>query len=120
LLGSTLFSLLAVLGLTALLAPQPLSISPNALAFDFPVLIAVAVACLPIFFAGQRINRWEGLLFLAYYLAYGLHQLLFAAGAPAIREFHHAMAWYALPLTALTLMLLVARAWRVQRRNTQV
>jgi len=117
LLGGTLFTLLAVLGLSALLAPRPLSISPNALAFDFPVLLAAAVACLPIFFAGQRIKRWQGLLFLAYYLAYGLHLLLFASGAPAIGEFHHALAWYALPLSGLTLALLAARAWHRQRRR---
>ncbi|PZQ27424.1 MAG: sodium:calcium antiporter, partial [Ectopseudomonas oleovorans] len=63
--GSNIFNLLCVLGLASLVSPAAISVSPNALAFDFPVMIAVAVACLPIFFAGYRINRWEGLLFLA-------------------------------------------------------
>ncbi|OHC31832.1 MAG: sodium:calcium antiporter, partial [Pseudomonadales bacterium RIFCSPLOWO2_02_FULL_63_210] len=76
--GSNIFNLLCVLGLASLVSPLAISVSPNALAFDFPVMIAVAVACLPIFFSGYRINRWEGLLFLAYYLAYTLYLVLFA------------------------------------------
>jgi len=116
LIGSALFNLLAVLGLAALVAPQPLSISPNALAFDFPALITVALVFLPICFFSQRINRLQGLLLAGCYLAYSLHLLLFASGAPALGTFRHAMRWYFLPLIALALALLAARAWHKQRR----
>ena len=60
--GSNIFNLLCVLGLASLVSPAVIPVAANALAFDFPVMIAVAVACLPIFFSGYRINRWEGLL----------------------------------------------------------
>lgn len=113
--GSNIFNLLAVLGLASLVAPQAISVSPNALAFDYPVMMAVAVACLPIFFTGYRVNRWEGLLFLGYYLAYGAYQVLFATGASAVSLLHTALAWYALPLTAVTLLVISARAWHQQR-----
>ncbi|TKD33214.1 calcium/sodium antiporter [Azotobacter chroococcum] len=113
--GSNLFNLLAVLGLAALVTPAPISVSPNALAFDYPVMVAVAVACLPIFFTGYRINRWEGLLFFGYYLAYAAYQVLFATGASAVALLHTALVWYALPLTALTLLVIAAREW--QRRS---
>ncbi|CAE6942303.1 Putative antiporter CaxA [Pseudomonas marincola] len=113
--GSNLFNLLSVLGLAALVSPSPISVSPNALAFDFPVMIAVAVACLPIFFTGYRINRWEGLLFLAYYGAYTLYLVLFATGRPAVETFGHAMIGYVIPLTALTLLVVAARSWHKQR-----
>lgn len=33
-------------------------------------MIAVAIACRPIFFHGNQIARWEGGLFFGYYLAY--------------------------------------------------
>jgi cation:H+ antiporter len=112
--GSNIFNLLAVLGLTALVSPAPLSVSPNALAFDFPVMVAVAVACLPIFFSGHRISRWEGLLFLAYYLAYTGYLLLFTTGRPLAKTFGDAMLYYALPLTLVTLLVITARAWRRQ------
>ncbi|HEY1028528.1 MAG TPA: calcium/sodium antiporter [Pseudomonas sp.] len=113
--GSNIFNLLCVLGLASLVAPTAIAVSPNALAFDFPVMIAVAVACLPIFFAGYRINRWEGALFLAYYAAYTLYLVLFATGRPFAQAFGHAMIGYALPLTAVTLAVITVRAWHKQR-----
>lgn len=113
--GSNIFNLLCVLGLAALVSPAAIAVSPNALAFDFPVMIAVALACLPIFFAGYSINRWEGLLFLAYYLAYTLYLVLASTGRPFAQTFGDAMLGYALPLTAVTLLVISARAWKRQR-----
>lgn len=110
--GSNLFNLMAVLGLAALVSPLPIPVSPSALAFDFPVMIAVAVACLPIFFSGYRINRWEGLLFLAYYVAYTLYLVLTSTGRPFAETFGHAMLGYVLPLTAVTLLVIAGRAWK--------
>lgn len=111
-IGSCVYNLTLVLGSAALASPAGLSISPNALAFDFPVMLAVFAACLPIFFSGYRINRWEGLLFFAYYLAYCLYLVLFAVGLGALDLFRHAMTWYVLPLTAVTLTVIFLRAWR--------
>ncbi len=113
--GSCIFNLLLVLGASAALAGDGLSISPNALAFDFPVMLAVFVACLPIFFSGYRINRWEGLLFVAYYLAYSLYLVMFATGLGDLERLRVAMLWFAFPLTAVTLALIAMRAWRRQR-----
>jgi cation:H+ antiporter len=115
--GSNIFNLLCVLGLASLVSPLAISVSPNALAFDFPVMIAVAVACLPIFFSGYRINRWEGLLFLAYYLAYTLYLVLFATGRSFAQTFGDAMLGYVLPLTAVTLVVIAGRAWHKQRET---
>jgi len=64
LLGSNVFNLLAVLGLSGIVAPAGLPVSDALLRFDMPVMFAVAVACLPIFASGARIARWEGALFL--------------------------------------------------------
>ncbi|MDO9624832.1 MAG: calcium/sodium antiporter [Pseudomonas sp.] len=115
--GSNIFNLLCVLGLASMVSPLAISVSPNALAFDFLVMIAVAIACLPIFFAGYRINRWEGLLFLAYYLAYTLYLVLFATGRPLAQTFGDAMLGYVLPLTVVTLLVIAARAWHKQRET---
>jgi cation:H+ antiporter len=113
--GSNIFNLLLVLGLASLVSPLPISVATNALAFDFPVMIAVAVACLPIFFAGYSINRWEGLLFLAYYAAYLAYLVMASTGRPAAETFADAMIGYALPLTAITLAIITVRAWQKQR-----
>ena len=113
--GSCIFNLLLVLGAGAVVSADGLSISPNALAFDLPVMLAVSAACLPIFFSGYRINRWEGLLFFGYYAAYTLYLVMFSTGLPAINLLRHAMTWYVLPLTAITLLVIFLRAWKHQR-----
>lgn len=113
--GSCIFNLLLVLGAGALVSTNGLSISPNALAFDLPVMLAVFAACLPIFFSGYRINRWEGTMFFGYYLAYTLYLVMFSTGLPAINLLRHAMTWYVLPLTAITLLVIFLRAWKYQR-----
>jgi cation:H+ antiporter len=108
--GSNLFNILAVLGLASVVAPEGVSVSSGALTFDIPVMIAVAVAALPIFFTGHAISRWEGAVFLAYYVAYTAYLVLDAAEHAALVAFGDAMTWFVLPLTTLTLMILVARA----------
>lgn len=113
--GSCIFNLLLVLGAGAAVSAHGLSISPNALAFDFPVMLAVFAACLPIFFSGYRINRWEGAMFFGYYLAYTLYLVMFSTGLPSINLLRHAMTWYVLPLTAITLFVIFLRAWKHQR-----
>ncbi|MFP6849891.1 MAG: calcium/sodium antiporter [Pseudomonas sp.] len=115
--GSNIFNLLCVLGLASLVSPQAISVAASALAFDFPVMIAVAVACLPIFFSGYRINRWEGLLFLAYYAAYTVYLVMSSTGQPFAELFGHAMLGYALPLTAVTLLVIAGRAWKKQHKE---
>ena len=113
--GSNLFNILAVLGLTAVVAPGGVPVSAAALSFDLPVMIAVAVACLPVFFTGHLIARWEGILFLAYYVIYTAYLILSALQHGALPTFTAAMVWFVLPLTALTLGVGVVRAVRERR-----
>lgn len=114
--GSNLFNLLLVLGLTASVSPTALNVSPQALAFDFPVMVGVCIACLPIFFSGYCINRWEGLLFLSYYVAYTLYLVLASTGRPFAETLGHALLGYALPLTAITLVIIAYRSWHAEYR----
>lgn len=113
-IGSNLFNLLGVLGITALVAPVPLSVSPNALAFDLPVMLGVAVLCLPVFYAGYRVTRLEGVLFLGLYLAYGLHVVSFTTGMPLAGKLEHLMLFYILPALLVLLLFTTLRAWRRQ------
>ncbi|MDB6146109.1 MAG: K+-dependent Na+/Ca+ exchanger protein [Pseudomonas sp.] len=113
-IGSNLFNLLGVLGLTALIAPHPLSVSPNALDFDLPVMLGVAALCMPVFYSGYRVTRAEGLLLLALYFAYGLHILSFTTGMPLADSLEKLMIRFVLPLLAAFLVFGTVRAWRRQ------
>jgi cation:H+ antiporter len=77
--GSNIFNILAVLGVAATLGDDGVGVSSAALRFDMPVMILVAVACLPIFYTARRIDRWEGWAFLAGYVAYTTTVILNAA-----------------------------------------
>ena len=113
--GSNIFNILCVLGLTGLVAPGGVPVAAQALAFDTPVMIAVAIACLPIFFTGHVIARWEGALFLAFYGAYASFLVLKATASAALPSFQNGMSYFVLPLTVLTLAVLSAQALRKQR-----
>ncbi len=108
--GSNLFNILAVLGLTSLITP--ISVSNTALGFDLPFMLAVAVACLPIFVNGFVIKRWEGFVFVAYYAAYLVWLGLDASSAAIHDEFSTAMLAFVVPLTAVTLVVIGLRGSR--------
>jgi len=103
---------MAVLGLSCAVAPAGIEVTSASTHFDIPVMIAVAFACLPIFFTGSRISRWEGALLLGYYAAYTLYLVLAAAHHDALTAFGAVMSYFVIPLTALTLTVIVVREIR--------
>ncbi len=109
--GSNIFNILAVLGLTAMVAPGGLPVSEAAINFDYPVMLAVALACLPIFFGGYSIARWEGGLFLGYYVAYTTYLILAAAEHDALPGFSNTMLYFIMPLTVITLLVVLFREY---------
>lgn len=101
--GSNLFNLLAVLGLAGLVAPGGLAVPDAARHVDFWVMLAVAFACLPIALTGRHIVRWEGALFVGYYIAYAAYLVLAAQHHDALPAYSSIMLGYVVPLTVLTL-----------------
>ncbi len=116
-IGSSMFNILAVLGLGSIVAPQGIDVALEAIRFDIPVMIAVAVVCLPIFFVGHRIARWEGALLLGYYCAYVAYLILHATGNGLGRVLDVVMILFVIPLTVVTMLIAVYRYWRKQRAN---
>jgi cation:H+ antiporter len=117
--GSNIFNILAGLGLTAIVAPDGVSVSAAALRFDVPVMAAAAVACLPIFYIGHRISRSEGWLFFGYYVAYMLYLILTAAQHHTLSQFRIVMIWFVIPLTVVTLLIFVYRTSRADKREAK-
>jgi cation:H+ antiporter len=113
--GSNIFNVLAVLGLSAMVSPDGINVSVAALRLDIPVMIAVAIACLPVFFTGNLISRREGLLFLAYYVAYTAYLILDTTGHESLPVFSGVLLLGIIPLTVLILVLSTLRAVRKRR-----
>jgi cation:H+ antiporter len=113
--GSNTFNILGVLGVSALVAPSDLPVARSVLAFDLPVMTVVAVACLPVFFTGRTIARWEGTVFLGYYVAYTAYLVLAMQRHEATEAFSDAMLWFVLPITLLTLVVSLAGELKARR-----
>jgi cation:H+ antiporter len=92
-------------------------VSAAVLAFDFPIMIAVAFACVPIFFTGGIIGRLEGAVFLGYYFFYSLSLYLASARQDLLLEYDHLMLYFVMPITALTIANSVVQDIR-RRRQT--
>ena len=101
--GSCTFNIISVLGISSLVSRDGIVVSAQVLQFDIPVMIGVSVACLPVFYTGGTVSRWEGALFFGYYVAYTAYLILLATRNGVLPLFEHAMLWFALPLTAATL-----------------
>lgn len=106
--GSNIFNIGMVLGLPAIIVGQGIPVSPAAIALDLPLMLAAAIALLPIAFTGFVIARWEGALFVALYVAYTVYLVLASTEHDALEGFTGVMLWFVLPLIALTLVVFTA------------
>lgn len=113
--GSNIFNILGIVGMAGLIAPDGITVAPSVLRFDLPVAIATCVACLPVFFTGHKISRWEGLLFLGYYAAYTFYLILAAKDHDSLATFSMIMMWFVIPLTLLTVAIVIYRTTRIHR-----
>ena len=110
--GSNIFNILGVLGLASLLSSNGVIVSSSVLRFDIPIVIATAIACLPIFFTGCLITRWEGGVFLGYYIAYTTYLVLDITHSAITRKFTIIMVAFVIPLTVTTLLISIGRSLR--------
>ena len=119
-LGSNIFNILAVLGIAGIVAPNGIRVSDSVIQFNAPVAIAVAFACLPIFYSGKKIDRREGVLFLFYYLAYNVYLILDALNHKALPVYTNIMLFVVIPLTiiALIAMTIIEKRKRAERKNS--
>lgn len=69
-LGSNIFNVLGILGITSMVKPQ--HVSDQVIWFDTPVMIVLSIACLPIMMSHHRISRTEGAVLFAFYVIYTL------------------------------------------------
>ncbi len=70
LLGSSIYNIVFVLGLTVVIAPDGVPVPDEVLAADLVLMAVVALAAVPVFVSGARVTRAEGALFVGTYLGY--------------------------------------------------
>lgn len=70
LIGSSIYNVLVILGLTCVVAPAGIDVSPEILRIDLPLAALVAIVCYPVFKSERRVSRGEGIAFLSAYAVY--------------------------------------------------
>ncbi len=114
-IGSNIFNILVVLGLTSAVSETGIYISNSAQRFDIPVMLAVAIMCFPIFFTDNQVSRREGVLLLCYYVLYVGYLITNATHPDSI--WTGSINLVVIPLTLLMLSLLSWRTWLAFRRK---
>lgn len=68
--GSNIFNILGVLGLTAVFSSDGIDVAAKALQFDIPFMLLISLFCIVICITGKRISRGEGVFLLVCYATY--------------------------------------------------
>lgn len=116
--GSNIANILAILGISSLVTPGGLAVAESILHVDIPVMIAVAVVCLPIFYTGYLIRRWEGCVLFAAYIGYTTWLVFDATGQPASTALGQALAWVFAPVALATFAVTGVRALTTRHHPT--
>jgi cation:H+ antiporter len=72
-IGSNIFNVAAILGVSSLLEPVP--IGASILTRELPMVLALSILLFPVLRSGWRIRRWEGAILLGAYVAAGIYLL---------------------------------------------
>jgi cation:H+ antiporter len=116
--GSNLFNLLSVLGASAFVSKNGISVGDEALRLDFPVMLVATIVLIPICWNGFAIKKWEGALLVMFYGAYVAY-LIMQAGKDGAPEFFRTMMLIVVPLVLMTFSVTGFRGWRRHREVPQ-
>jgi len=115
--GSSVFNILGIAGASAVVSEGGLALPQSLVAFDIPLMVAVAVACLPVVAGDHRISRPVGAFFLAAYAAYVAYLVLDAREHAALEPFSWVMLEFVAPLTAAAVVAYLYRRMQDRRRE---
>lgn len=68
LIGSNIFNIFAVLGITA--SVKPVGVEESVVTFDMIWMLGIALLMVPMLFLGDKLGRWKGVVLIASYVIY--------------------------------------------------
>lgn len=113
--GSNIFNVLSVLGFTGIASWGQVAVSADAIRVDIPIMIGVALLCLPMFRGGYEITRAKGALFVATYVYYVAYLVLGAAHSPVAVWLEQAAIALLLPAMVIGTLVVFLRDMRRER-----
>ncbi len=115
-IGSNILNLLAVLGVSGLFIQGPIPVQDVLIRFDIPLLIVISILCVPIFYTGYRITRWEGGIFLFFYGSYLYYLYLSGTGHHLLELFTFLMSRWIIPMIILIIVIVTIFEWKKRFR----
>lgn len=115
--GSNIFNILCVLGLSGMVSPTPLLAGEQMSTLDIPVMLAVALLCVPFFFIGAVLNRVEGALFLLAYVAYTWYLVALALKLDYLAQLQDYILYGLVPL--IVVYVVIGLALDLRKRGQQ-
>ncbi len=112
--GSNIFNIFSVLGISTLVAGGNVPVSSTLLNVDVPIMIGVALSCLPVFVSGYLISRANGIIWLAMYGLYVLYLVLNAQSSPQAQTVAELSVEYVLPVVCLVVVISLVRSFNKQ------
>lgn len=110
--GSNIFNIVCVLGISGVVSPNPLLVGSQLAQIDIPVMLAVAMLCVPFFFAGSILNRIEGALFLLLYAAYTWYLIAVALTKPYLAQLQDGIMYGLVPVVLLYVVVSLVQDFR--------
>jgi cation:H+ antiporter len=99
--GSNIFNILCVLGISGLVSPTPLLAGDQLAQIDIPVMLGVALLCVPLFFVDAILNRIEGFLFLLLYVFYVWFLIAMALSLDYLQILQNSILYGLIPIVCL-------------------
>lgn len=96
--GSNIFNICSVLGISSLVSGGALTVAPTLFTSDIPLMIGVALICLPLFRAGYILTRTNGAVFLGAYVLYVVYLVLKETQNPMLDMFSAALFNVVIPM----------------------
>lgn len=115
--GSNIFNIGSVLGFSGLASLGTLTVAPAMVAVDIPLMIGIALVCLPFFRSGYTVTRANGAVFLASYVMYVVFLVLKETGNPAVDAYGTVMFEGVLPAIIIGTVVVSVRALREEQRG---
>jgi cation:H+ antiporter len=117
--GSCIFNICSVLGFSGIASLGALTVAPNMIEADIPLMIMVALVCLPFFRAGYTVTRTNGAVFLMAYVLYVTFLVLKETQHEALPMFSTLMFSVLLPAVIVGTVIVSVLALREEESSRQ-
>jgi cation:H+ antiporter len=109
--GSNIFNILCVLGFSTVIAGGDVPVSASLMSVDVPVMIGVALSCLPIFISGYVITRFNGFAWIGFYILYVAYMLMVTQSSPMAAGFGTFVISVIIPIAGLVTVIALVRSF---------